>query len=56
MFAVLNARQMQEIMVFANIEPISWDTGVSAPPKKEIDVVSKLDAILGPPDEIISGK
>jgi len=47
MFAVLNARQRQEIKVYASIEPISWDTGVSAPPKK-VNVETKLDAILGP--------
>jgi len=48
MFAVLNARQRQEIKVYASIEPISWDTGVSAPPKKAADVETKLDMILGP--------
>ena len=33
--------------MYASIEPISWDTGVSAPPKN-VNVEAKLDAILGP--------
>ena len=46
MLVVLTARQMQEIKVYASIEPISWDTGVSAPPKNKAIVDAKLDAKL----------
>lgn len=45
---------MSEIMIYSNIEPISWDAGVSQPPKdggkdpkKKDRVDGKLEAFFG---------
>lgn len=49
MFAGLNARQLNEILIYSHIEPISWDMGVSQPaePDEKLeDVENKLDSFF----------
>ena len=49
MWAVLTARQMREIEIYSQIEPIGWDVGVSRPPAKvpaPTSVEDKLDAVF----------
>ena len=48
---MLDERQKKEIEIYAGIEPISWDVGVSRPvedsePGKDEKVESELDNIL----------
>ena len=45
LLAVLDARQMREIEIYAGIEPISWDVGVSQPRAKR-DIEAKIDNIF----------